>query len=248
MRIAILADVHANLEALTACIRDARERGFDCMVFLGDIVGYGADPGPCVDLVAEACAKGAQALAGNHDRAAIGAEIGVDGPAAEAIRWTRTVLGAAQREFLAGLPLTIEEDDRLFVHASAHMPDVFPYIQELGDAARSLAATRAWLTVVGHVHRPALYNMTSVGKVMAFAPPTDTETPIPLLTQRRWLAVMGAVGQPRDGNPAAAYGILDVAARTIAYMRVPYDVEAAAGKIRAAGLPQGLWQRLAAGR
>lgn len=248
MRIALLADIHANLEALTACLGDARERGFDRMVFLGDIVGYGADPAPCVEIVAEACAKGALALAGNHDKAVSGPDIGVDGPAAEAIRWTRTVLGEAQRNFLDRLPMTLEEEDRLYVHASAHLLDVFPYIQEARDAARSLAATPAWLTVVGHVHRPALYNMTSVGKVMGFVPPADTETPIPLLSQRRWVAVMGAVGQPRDGNPAAAYGLLDTDARSISYLRVPYDVEAAAAKIRAAGLPQALWQRLAVGR
>lgn len=248
MRIALLADIHANLEALNACLRDARERGVDRFIFLGDIVGYGADPAACVDLVAEACATGAQALAGNHDNAVAGSEVGVNGPAAEAIRWTRTILGQAQRDFLAGLPLTIEEDDRLFVHASAHLPGAFPYIQDALDAARSLAATTAWLTVVGHVHRPALYNMTNVGKVLAFVPPIGTETPIPLLTQRRWVAVLGAVGQPRDGNPAAAYGILDVAGRKISYLRVPYDIEAAAAKMRAAGLPSGLWQRLAAGR
>ena len=246
MRIALLADIHANLEALSACLVDAADRGVDRMIFLGDIIGYGADPAACVNIVADLCADGAGAIAGNHDRAVAGSEIGVDGAAADAIRWTQTVLGAAERAFLAGLPLTIEEEDRLFVHASADVPDVFPYIQEVRDAARSFAATKAWLTIVGHVHRPALYNMTSVGKLMSFVPSSDA--PIPLMTQRRWLGVMGAVGQPRDGNPAAAYGILDTAARTINYVRVPYDVETAAAKIRAAGLPQFLWQRLMVGR
>jgi len=132
------------------------------------------------------------------------------------------------------------------VHASAHAPALFPYVNSLTDASNSLRATQARVTVCGHVHSPALYNMSLTAKVMGFIPNSDG--PIPLTAMRRWLAVMGAVGQPRDGNPAAAYGILDVAMTELSFVRVPYDVDTAAGKIRSAGLPEALWRRLSRGQ
>ena len=246
MRIAFLADIHANLEALNACLADARRRRAERLVFLGDIVGYGADPGPCVDIVAEACGRGALALMGNHDQAVRQTGFALSSVAATAILWTQSVLGQSQKSFLEGLPLTIDDGGRLYVHSSANTPEHFSYVHGLREASDSLVATAARLTVCGHVHDPALYHIAVTGKVMGFIPIANT--PIPLSSQRRWLAVMGAVGQPRDGNPAAAYGILDTTTNEITYVRVPYDVDTAAAKIRAAGLPEILWQRLAKGR
>ncbi len=246
MRIAFLADIHANLEALEAVRRDAAGRAIDRTIFLGDIVGYGADPGACVDIVRDACAAGAGGLLGNHDEAVDASRFKLNGNAEAAIQWTRAVLSADQKAFLAGLPLSITDESRLYVHASAAKSASFPYVHGLHEARDSLMATDAKLAVVGHVHAPALYHMTVTGKVMGFVPIIDT--PIPLSTQRRWLAVMGAVGQPRDGNPAAAYGIYDTATNEMTFARVPYDIERAAAKIRAAGLPDNLWQRLSTGR
>lgn len=246
MRIAFLADIHANLEALRACLVDAQARAIDRYVYLGDVVGYGADPGACVDIVAEACEHGASALLGNHDQAVIKSEFKLNDAAQIAITWTQSKLDAAQKTFLAGLPLTITDGERLFVHASAQSPAAFPYIHSLREASDSLIATPAKLTVCGHVHDPALYHIAVTGKVMGFIPIAGT--PIPLSSQRRWLAVMGSVGQPRDGNPAAAYGILDTRTAEITYVRVPYDIDGAAAKIRAAGLPDTLWKRLSVGR
>ena len=251
MRIAFLADIHANLEALTACLDDARARKADQIVFLGDVVGYGADPAACIDAVRAACAKGALAVRGNHDEAVVGAtRFRLNEVAGAAVRWTRSVLGAEDKQFLADLAMTIDDGDRLYVHASARNSTAYPYIHDLLEASASLTATKAQTTFVGHVHDPALYHIAVTGKVMRFIP--VAETPIPLSLQRRWLAVMGAVGQPRDGNPAAAYAILDTGLDTatseITYLRVPYDVDRAAGKIRAAGLPDILWKRLSMGR
>ena len=246
MRIAFLTDIHANLEAFRACLADARGRSVDRYVYLGDIVGYGADPGACIDIVAEACQDGAVALMGNHDQAVTRSEFKLNEAAQAAITWTQAKLGPEYKTFLGNLPLTITDGDRLFVHASARTPADFPYIHSLREASDSLIATPAKLTVCGHVHDPALYHIAVTGKVMGFIPIAGT--PIPLSPQRRWLAVMGAVGQPRDGNPAAAYGILDTRKAEITYVRVPYDVETAAAKIRAAGLPQSLWKRLSVGR
>jgi diadenosine tetraphosphatase ApaH/serine/threonine PP2A family protein phosphatase len=246
MRIAFLADIHANLEALRACLTDAQSRSIDRYVYLGDIVGYGADPGACIDIVAEACDQGASALMGNHDQAVIKSAFKLNDAAQAAITWTQSKLGPEQKAFLTGLPLTVADGERLYVHASAQTPAAFPYIHSLREASDSLIATAAKLTVCGHVHDPALYHIAVTGKVMGFIPISGT--PIPLSSQRRWLAVMGSVGQPRDGNPAAAYGILDTKTAEVTYLRVPYDIDGAAAKIRAAGLPDSLWKRLSVGR
>lgn len=247
MRIAFLADIHANLEALEACLADARARGAERFVFLGDIVGYGADPVACVDLVADACSNGALAVKGNHDEATVGTtRFRLNETAEKAVRWTESMLAPAHKTFLADLPMTVDEDRRLYVHASAARAENYPYVTGLGEAVDSLKATSAHVTICGHVHVPALYNLAVTGKIMQHTPVTGTE--IPLLSQRRWLAVMGAVGQPRDGNPAAAFGLLDTEKGTLAFQRVPYDVEAAQDKIRKAGLPEGLWKRLGVGR
>ncbi len=246
MKIALLADIHANLEALEACLASAQAKGFDRIVFLGDIVGYGADPGACVDIVRAECAKGGKAVVGNHDQAIKRTKFQLNDAAATAAQWTASVLNAEQTAFLGSLPISITEDDRLYVHASARASATFPYVRGLGEAAESLVATTARLTVCGHVHQPALYNMSGTGKVMGFIP--AVESGIPMSSMRRWLAVMGAVGQPRDGNPAAAYGLLDLEMNEISFIRVPYDVETAAAKIRRAGLPDILWKRLSVGR
>lgn len=246
MRIAFLADIHANLEALTACLADIASQKVDRLVFLGDVVGYGADPKACLDIVREKCGTGALVVRGNHDEAMGISAFKASDVAAKALAWTQTRLPADDRAWLANIPMEINEGNLLFVHASAARSATFPYIHGLRDAGESLTATKAFVTLVGHVHDPALYHISATGKVMGFIPIVNTG--IPLSPQRRWLAVMGAVGQPRDGNPAAAYGILDTKTNEIFYNRVPYDVEGAAAKIRAAGLPDILWQRLSAGR
>lgn len=246
MRIAFLADIHANYEALEACLADMSRRSIDRYVFLGDIVGYGADPAACVDLVREYCDSGALALMGNHDEAASGdSSFSLNSVAGAALDWTRTVLNPDQIAFLKALPMQLSDEKRLYVHASAADSGSFPYIHSLREAGESLQATGQALTVVGHVHEPALYHISATGKVMGFIPIAGT--PIPLSSQRRWLAVMGAVGQPRDRNPAAACGVYDTSTNEITFVRVPYDIEKAQQKIRAAGLPDILWKRLQSG-
>jgi len=242
--IALLADIHANREALSACLADAARRKAERFVFLGDLVGYGADPGWVVDRVIEYVQRGALAVLGNHDAAAAGAEVSMNETAEEAIAWTCRQLDVAQRDFLEKLPLQIEEDGRLFVHASADEPSQWPYILDTRAAGKSLEATDARQTFCGHVHRPKLYHLSLTRKVCEFTP---TATAIPLLPGRRWLAVLGAVGQPRDRNPAACYALLDEAQNALTYVRVPYDTASAARKIREAGLPAVLAARLEQG-
>ncbi|SHL62653.1 Predicted phosphodiesterase [Bradyrhizobium lablabi] len=246
MLLAVFTDIHANRQAFSACLDFARARGAERMIFLGDYVGYGGDPEWTVDTVMDLVEHGAIAVRGNHDSAIGTATASMNAEAQAAIEWTRGRLSTMQRRFLAELPLALHEDDRLYVHAEASNPQRWRYVQDTSDAARSLAATEAKITFCGHIHCPALYSMSAVAKLTSFVPTSGI--PVQLLSGRRWLAVLGAVGQPRDGNPAASFAMFDTVSREITYCRVPYDVEAAAKRIRENGLPLWLADRLSAGR
>jgi diadenosine tetraphosphatase ApaH/serine/threonine PP2A family protein phosphatase len=243
MKLALVADLHANREAVTTVLEHARAEGADRHAFLGDFVGYGADPGWVIDLIREHVAAGAVAVLGNHDAAVVRGPLPSMTPDARAaVGWTRSRLDPSQLDFLASLPFTVTQDQSLFVHANAWAPAEWEYILGRADAARSLHATERRYTFCGHVHVPTLYHQTATGKTAEFAPSPGIE--IPLSEQRRWLAIPGSTGQPRDGNPAACYAIFDAAARTLTFHRVPYDHESAAAKVRAAGLPPDLADRL----
>ena len=242
MLIAVMADIHANREAFEACLAHARAHRAQQWMFLGDHVNYGADPEWVVETIMDYVSAGAVALLGNHDAAVAERRLTMDGPAQTAMEWTRVQLGAGHRGFLAGLPLTFEQDDTLFVHADATAPRKWNYVTDRYDAARSLRGTDCRISICGHVHKPATYNLSETGHLTAFQPVTGA--PVPLLRQRRWVAVLGSVGQPRDSNPAASYAMLDTEGNEITYFRVPYDVDTAAAKIREAGLPDMLAERL----
>ncbi len=246
MRTALLADIHSNLEALQACLAHARREGVERFAFLGDLLGYGADPVACLDLVAGFAEQGAPVVCGNHDAACLGGQLhDMSLTARDAVYWTRKQIGPRERDFLAGLPLSVAEADRLYVHASADRPETWPYITGAKDAAASFAATSARVTFIGHVHHPLVYFTTAEGTPRAFLPVAGV--PIPLSDYRRWLIIVGSVGQPRDGNPAACYAVHDAVSGLFTHFRVPYDAHAAAKKILAAGLPERLARRLMVG-
>lgn len=245
MLIALLADIHANREALTACLADAERAGADRYVFLGDLVGYGADPVWVVERVAAMFDAGSVGVLGNHDAAAVEPSESMAKLAQTAMDWTRRQLGEAHLAFLAALPVTLEESDRLYVHASAAAPDSWIYVRSAREAFQNFRATAQRITFCGHTHLPTLFNESATSLPHQHEPTEDK--PIPLLAQRRWLAVIGAVGQPRDGNPDACYGLFDDVRNTLTYVRVAYDIDIAARKIRAAGLPEVLANRLALG-
>jgi diadenosine tetraphosphatase ApaH/serine/threonine PP2A family protein phosphatase len=245
MRIALLTDIHANREALTACLEHADRQGVDHYAVLGDIVGYGADPAFVVDAVAGLAGKGASVILGNHDEAVDKPNDNMRHTARQAIEWTRDQLDKEQRTFLASLPLTITLDDILLVHASASSPGDWIYVTGPREAEQSLRCTNARITFCGHVHVPALYNQAPQRAPIPFTPAAGVG--VPLLAQRRWLGVLGSVGQPRDGHPAACYAIYDTVKRVFTLLRVPYDNETAARKIKEAGLPLSLSNRLIKG-
>ena len=246
MSIAILTDIHANREALEACLAHAEAAGLRDFAVLGDLVGYGADPAWCVERVETLQQEGAIVLLGNHDEAVYGTGEDMNALARAAIAWTRDRLTSGHVDYLRSLPLQAARGEALFVHANAYAPAAWDYVTGPLDAARSLSRTDKRLTFVGHLHVPALYHAGASGAAAHFAPEPGVD--IPLLRQRRWLAVVGAVGQPRDGVPAANYAVFDPAQSSLRFVRVAYDVETAARKVREAGLPEALASRLERGR
>lgn len=245
MRLAILTDIHANREAFEAVLADLAIRKIDRLVFLGDIVGYGPDPGWCIDKVEELVAAGAVCVRGNHDRAVGVPDGALNDNARRVIDWTVNQLNARQKLFLSELPLTVTYEDVLFVHASANNSADWIYVTNENKAMPSFRVSSARLIFCGHVHRAALYSADVGGRVMSY--PVMTGNPLPLLRSRRWLAVVGSVGQPRDGSALAGYCILDRDRNEITFRRVGYDAALTARKSRECGLPEALAQRLMKG-
>ena len=246
MKLALFADIHSNLEAITACIAHANALGAARYAFLGDMVGYGADPVAVLDLIEQHAANGAVVVLGNHDAAALGRpDDSLNSAAKAAIAWTQTQLGERQRAFLAGLPLTVRDDNMLFVHASAAAPGQWIYVTSLRETEESIRAGNAGFIYCGHVHEQKLYYMGASGRPMPFRPVPGT--PIPTGKHRQWLAIVGSAGQPRDRNNKACYALADLERARLTFYRVAYDHDSAARKIRSAGLPERLARRLERG-
>jgi len=245
LRIALLSDIHANAQALDACLAHAQARGAARFVFLGDLVGYGADSQAVVRTVAARVADGAVAIKGNHDEA-IGQRAGYFNDAAQAaLDHARATLDPDDKRFLSQLPLIVREADICFVHASAASPAKWDYIDSPAEAARCANAAGARYTFCGHVHDQALYFESGEGRMREFRPVAGV--PIPVRAGRRWVAIVGSVGQPRDRNPASAYALFDASASELTFYRVAYDAAAAAARIRASGLPESLAYRVEQG-
>jgi diadenosine tetraphosphatase ApaH/serine/threonine PP2A family protein phosphatase len=241
VRYAVLSDVHANLEALRAVLDDAADRA-DAVLCLGDVVGYGADPEACVDLVAERCEA---VVGGNHEHGVAGLmDLRWFTPLARAAaEWTRERLDAEARAWLGALPLRREVGDATLVHASPAAPEEWDYLLDPEDGYAAFPAFGTRLCFVGHSHVTAAWAQGSWGHEHARAP-----REVALEAGSRYIVNVGSVGQPRDRDPRAAYAVWDVEARTIAFRRVPYDVAGARAKIAAAGLPRFLADRLGEGR
>lgn len=246
MLIALLTDIHSNREALEACLAHAEQRHAERYAFLGDFVGYAADPGWVIDTVKEYVARGAIAVLGNHDAAVLSdPDVYLHPDARRAANWTRANLSPEQLDFLGNLPLTVEAHDCLFVHASAAAPTEWEYVSDKAEATKSMNATSCRVTFCGHEHVPALYSLSAGDDASVFTP-TD-ELAITLYTERHWLAIPGSAGQPRDGNQDACYATYDDARNELTFFRVRYDFAAAAGKILDARLPVSFAWRLGEG-
>lgn len=241
MRLAVLSDIHANLEALDAVLDAGRARCVDAWLCLGDIVGYGADPHACLELVRDLTD---QVVLGNHDAAAIGLQdLAYFNPyARRAAEWTMEQLSAAERQYLVSLPLVIERGEALFVHAEPRRPGAWGYVFDLAGATAALRATERRFCFVGHSHYPFLCAERDGDLALL---PDGVQ---PLGAETRYLANVGSVGQPRDGDSRACFALWDQEKDTLELVRCPYDVETAQHKIIAAGLPPFLAERLAQGQ
>ncbi|TIW29687.1 MAG: metallophosphoesterase family protein [Mesorhizobium sp.] len=246
MRIAILSDIHANREAFDAVLEVVRKQAPDQLVLLGDLVGYGPDPVYVVEKAADLVEGGAFCIKGNHDEAAALGRTDMTENARAAIEWTRERLAQEHLDFLAQLPLSLRSEDRLYVHASAERPEKWLYIRDVDAAERCLSSSDARFIFCGHTHIPAIYYALPGRRPVHFRPLDNVGAPLSEL--RRHLVMVGAVGQPRDGNPAACFALLDTERHEVTMVRVPYDHEKTARKIQASGLPGWLGMRLKIGR
>jgi len=243
--IALMSDIHANVEALEACLRHASERGAARYAFLGDFVGYGADASKVVDIIASRAAEGAIVVRGNHDEAIASEHSYFNDAAQAALDWARSTLSVEQKRFLASLPMIVREGDICYVHATAAAPERWDYIDSAPAAGRCVDAAQVPYTFCGHLHDQVLYFERSRGRMSEFRPAAGTV--IPVRGSRRWLGIVGSVGQPRDRSPAAAYTLFDSDRKEVTFCRVVYDAKAAADKIRKCGLPESLAFRVELG-
>jgi len=247
MRIGLFADIHANREAWERCLIHGEAQGIDQYLFLGDFLGYGADPEWVIETIIRYWENGAWVVLGNHDAAILWEreEYVMREEARAAISWTRSRLNKDHLDFLAKIPYVIEKDESCYAHANPWEPHTWEYIIDIDNAAKAFTTTPASYIFVGHVHHSVLYHQSITGKIKSFIP--HHGVPIQLSRQRRWLGLIGSVGQPRDGNPAACYAIHDTKQDTLTYYRILFNAEASAAKIRAAGLPDWNATRLTLG-
>ncbi len=250
MRLALLSDIHANIQALDACLAHARAQQAQRFVFLGDMVGYGADPGAVVDRIMLLTEEGALAIQGNHDAMAVNPPVDVKTVGDSSAAWTHRQLSPAHLDWMAQLPLVLRLDSTLFVHASANEPHLWRYVYDQRAAKASLDAASEWPEIRyvfgGHVHMQTLYYSGAGNNLMLFTPQPGVAIPVP--AHRQWLGTIGSVGQPRDGNTHAMYCLFDTERALLTFHRVAYDHVAAASAIRRTSLPGFFAQRLEDGR
>lgn len=243
MRAALVADVHGNLVAFEAVLADADARGgFDELWSLGDVVGYGPRPAECIDLLRSLPHR---AVVGNHDLAACGA-LGVEefnAAAARAALWTRAALDDERRRWLAGLPQVERAGDFTLVHGTLRRP-VWEYLVSAEAAGAHFALQETPYSAVGHSHLPFVALERRQGPVLLL----QEDGAELQLGPARVIVNPGGAGQPRDGDPRAAYALYDSEARAVRFYRVAYDIGATQRQMEAAGLPRWLIERLAFGR
>ena len=232
MRLAILSDIHANIDALEAVVAEADARGAEALLCLGDVVGYGPDPGACVDLVRARCET---TVMGNHD-AAVALGVGADalprdGQAAAVLH--RELLTADQTNWLARLPMLAVAHNVTLAHASPESPEEWFRLDSFGAVQAQFAAFTTRVCFVGHSHKPAVVS--------------DTIGVTRVRPGHRYLVNVGSVGQPRDGDPRAAFGLYDTGRMHYELVRVHYDLARTRMRIASEGLPIGLGDRLAVG-
>lgn len=240
MRYGILSDIHSNLEALRTVVDLTQKEGVEKFLCLGDIVGYGANPTECLDVIRELRAV---CVAGNHDWAVAG-KLSAESfnlVAKEAAYWTREQLSKEDIRFLSGLELVYKNDHCILVHGTLSKPERFRYMMYMSEAEETFCLMERNICFIGHTHAPQ--TIIRQGE----AARCSDVFKVKINPENKYIINVGSVGQPRDGNPMAAYGIYDTDTHVVEIKRTPYDIERAQAKILEAGLPVSLAERLAVG-
>ena len=242
MRYGIISDIHGNLEALTAVLEACRHLKLNSLLCLGDIVGYGANPKECLNIMRQSKAV---AVAGNHDWAVCGrldaSHFTEDGKAA--ITWTRMRMGLEDITYLSSLPLILSNDDCMLAHASVKTPSQFAYLTDIAKATEAFQAMgNQSVLFVGHTHQPKIFIQEAEHVY------EQNIVDIDIGDGYQYIINTGSVGQPRDGNPMASFCVYDTLQKTIQIKRCAYDIRLAQQKIIQAQLPKNLALRLAHGQ
>ncbi len=242
MKTAFLSDVHSNLEALLAVISTLRDNNIDNVTFIGDIVGYGANPNECIKLIDKISDV---IIAGNHDWACAGKDNidSFNSRAKEAAQWTRKKLTDNNIAFLLSLPLKEKTDDSIYVHSTPCFPESWDYVPNTEKAQVCFESFSQKFCFIGHSHIPAIYILKNSNEVIV-----KKSEEIIICEDSRYIINSGSVGQPRDKNPLASYGIYDSETEMFSIKRVGYDIKKAQEKIIGAGLPPFLAERLSIGK
>lgn len=239
--LAILSDIHANIDALEAVLADMRQFEITDTICLGDIVGYGPEPAACVDRIASTAKT---TVCGNHEAMMLlGDDLPISGWRATVGRplaLARKQLSASQTKWLSELPLLSNLRDMTFTHASLHNPEDFEYVHEVPDAELHFSAQRHYISFHGHTHLPAIWERNGKHVTGHHA----LEVAVRLSPVHRFAVNVGSVGQPRDGDTRACYALYDEAQRVLLHRRVPYDLDTAVARFKKAGLPQFNYRRL----
>lgn len=240
MRYLVLSDIHANLEALRTVLVTARE--WDRVLFLGDLVGYGPNPNECAEILQQQ--NNLTAVIGNHDVAALGQmDLAEFNPQAKlAAEWTQRTMASETKAYLESLNQVETLHDITLVHGSPRDP-VWEYLDQPNQGPENFARLTTPLCLVGHTHVPRIFSQDPETKEIAIHIPA-ADARIFTGDQIRRIVNPGSVGQPRDGDPRAAFGMYDTDTKRFQYHRVPYDIASTQAKIKAAGLPSSLAERL----
>jgi predicted phosphodiesterase len=241
MKYALLSDIHGNVEAFQAVLGNLEREKVDQVFFLGDIVGYGADPEECIKLLEGLTTW---VVAGNHDWASVGlTDYSNFNPVAKtAIEWTKRKLSVPYQHYLTHLPLLLTCHNVTLVHASPYHPEEWNYVFSLSEASFNFCCYEQQICFIGHSHRPIAFEQDKEGRIALLS-----YTSFTLKDSHRYIINVGSVGQPRDGDTRAAYGIYDLDQSRFTLKRIPYDITGAQKKIIEAGLPHFLALRLAEG-
>ncbi|MDH5180221.1 MAG: metallophosphatase family protein [Gammaproteobacteria bacterium] len=244
MKIAVISDIHSNLEALLACIKKANKARVEQFICLGDVVGYGPEPAETLEVLRSL--PGFVMVRGNHEDALFTPYYkSLRQHIRQSIDWTRDQLSAEQMAYLKQLPMQYELPGALMVHASAHKPERWSYVYNNEKAHKCIKASGKPITFIGHTHQPQIYFEMPNGKIECLTPRAGVA--IPLYQRGRYVINVGSVGQPRDENNAAGFVVYNTAEREVTFHRIAYEYRVTAQKILERGLPNLFAERLQAG-